>query len=389
MNDTPAAGPLVRAKESTRRFRPYNQDSGFISDPSDGAQVNKFLQNSGRKSVKTKLLQFVQMATIFAVSISAFAIYTYAQTPSGGSRTTTEVKPTVYVPANAPPAPVAKEKEMTCGGYMAVDPPEVSMEIVGGEQEQEQHQFSQGNNLYISGGHQQGLRTGQELSVIRPRGQFKSAWSRKEKLGVYTMEIGRLKVIEVGESTSVVLVQRSCEAMLLGDLVVPISERTAPIVQLPERLDHFANPTGKQNGRIVLARGGVEMPTVNDVVFIDLGKEDNLREGDILTIYRANDTPRFVTKHEEEISRNSTRPFESDKFKGGQFSIDASRTKNQSASTIHTESATTSYIKNRRPAVPRKVVGEMVVTNVQQRTASAVITRVTQEVHTGDSVETQ
>ena len=388
MNDTPATGPSVRIKGRTRRFRPYNQDSGFISDPSDGAQVNKFLQNSGRKSVKTKSLQFVQMATIFAVSISAFAINTYAQNPSGRSRTT-EVKPTVYVPANAAPASVAKEKEMTCGGYLAVDPPEVSIEIVGGEQEQEQHQFSQGNNLYISGGHQQGLRTGQVLSVIRPRGQFKSAWSRKEKLGVYTMEIGRLKVIEVGQSTSVVLVLRSCEAMLLGDLVVPVSERTAPIVQLPDRIDHFANPTGKQNGRIVLARGGVEMPTVNDVVFIDLGKEDNLREGDILTIYRANDTPRFVTKHEEEISRNSTRPFESDKFKGGQFSIDVSRTRNPNASTIHTKSITTSDIKNRRPAVPRKVVGEMVVTNVQQRTASAVITRVTQEVHTGDSVETQ
>ncbi len=116
MNNTPATGLSVRVKENTRRFRPYNQDSGFICDPSDGAQVNKFLQNSGRKSVKTKSLQFVQMATIFAVSISAFAINTYAQNPSGSSRTTTEVKPTVYVPANAPPAPVAKEKEMTCGG---------------------------------------------------------------------------------------------------------------------------------------------------------------------------------------------------------------------------------------------------------------------------------
>ncbi len=203
------------------------------------------------------------------------------------------------------------------------------------------------------------------------------------------MEIGRLQVIEVGESTSVVLVVRSCEPVLLGDLVVPVFERTAPIVQLPDRIDHFANPTGKQNGRIVLAQGGVEMPTVNDVVFIDLGTEDNLRAGDILTIYRANDTPRFVMKHEEEISRNTNRSFESDKFKGGQFSLDSSRTNNQNASTIHTKATTTSEIKKRRPAVPRKVVGEMVVTNVQQRTASAVITRVTQEVHTGDSVETQ
>jgi hypothetical protein len=177
--------------------------------------------------------------------------------------------------------------------------------------------------------------------------------------------------------------------MQLGDLVVPVIERPAPVVQLPDRIDHFAIPTGKQNGRIVLARGGAEMPTVNDVVFIDLGSEDNVRAGDILTIYRANDTPRFVMKHEEEISRNSVRSFESDKFKGGQFSIDSPATKQQNAPTIHTRSTTTTHVKNRRPAVYRKVVGEIVVTNVQQRAATAVITKVTQEVHAGDSVEMQ
>jgi hypothetical protein len=37
--------------------------------------------------------------------------------------------------------------------------------------------------------------------------------------------------------------------------------------------------------------------------------------------------------------------------------------------------------------VPRKVVGEAVVLNVQSRTATVVITRVAQEIHTGDFVE--
>jgi hypothetical protein len=37
--------------------------------------------------------------------------------------------------------------------------------------------------------------------------------------------------------------------------------------------------------------------------------------------------------------------------------------------------------------MPRKIVGEMVVLNVQARTATAVITRVAQEIHTGDFVE--
>jgi hypothetical protein len=39
--------------------------------------------------------------------------------------------------------------------------------------------------------------------------------------------------------------------------------------------------------------------------------------------------------------------------------------------------------------MPRKIVGEMVVINVDARTATAIITRVVGEVHTGDWVEIQ
>jgi hypothetical protein len=39
--------------------------------------------------------------------------------------------------------------------------------------------------------------------------------------------------------------------------------------------------------------------------------------------------------------------------------------------------------------MPRKVVGELVVIDVQTRTATAIITRIAGEVHTGDWVEIQ
>jgi hypothetical protein len=48
---------------------------------------------------------------------------------------------------------------------------------------------------------------------------------------------------------------------------------------------------------------------------------------------------------------------------------------------------TTPEVKRRRPPMPRKIVGEIVLLNVQARTATAVITRVAQEIHTGDFVE--
>ena len=50
---------------------------------------------------------------------------------------------------------------------------------------------------------------------------------------------------------------------------------------------------------------------------------------------------------------------------------------------------TTEKAKEDRPANLRKVVGEMVILNVKEKTATAVITRTAQEIHTGDWVEVQ
>ena len=50
---------------------------------------------------------------------------------------------------------------------------------------------------------------------------------------------------------------------------------------------------------------------------------------------------------------------------------------------------TTRHVKRDRPEMPRKIVGEMVLIDVQKRTATAIITRVVGEVHTGDRVEIQ
>ena len=49
---------------------------------------------------------------------------------------------------------------------------------------------------------------------------------------------------------------------------------------------------------------------------------------------------------------------------------------------------TTEKAKEGRPAI-RKVVGELVVLNVKEKTATAMIVRNAQEIHTGDWVEVQ
>jgi hypothetical protein len=83
-----------------------------------------------------------------------------------------------------------------------------------------------------------------------------------------------------------------------------------------------------------------------------------------------------------EGARTRSDGFQSDRYRGGGFSNQASRAQGS-------RPITSKEVKETRPPMPRKIVGEMVVIDVQTRTATAIITRVAGEVHTGDWVEIQ
>ena len=297
-------------------------------------------------------------------------------------------RPTLVLPEERAPEPAARERELMCAGAIEQTSAGSTYEIVGSEEEQAQRAYGEGDILYISGGSQDGIKAGQEFSVVRPRGRFTSKFTRKQgPLGVYTQEVGRVRVTRIKDRVSVAQVVRSCDNILHGDLLRPVPQRVSPATRAEAAFDRFAEPSGKQTGRIVLARDGREMVSRDQVVFIDLGAEDNVKAGDYLTIYRPSGRGSLVN-YGDEITANSRQGYESDQFRGGKFSNQAQRLKNPNGS-ANSETVKTPQIRKRRPAVPRKVVGEMVIIGVEGRTATAVITRVAQEVHTGDYVEVQ
>lgn len=290
--------------------------------------------------------------------------------------------------ASPSPMPAALETELACAGYIQYAPNYTGIEVVGGEQEQEKRNYGTGDLVFINGGAQQGITVGQEFQVVRPRGQFTTKLTRKSGwLGVFTQEIGRLRVTSVKERTSVAIVTSECDVILLGDLLRSVPQRVSPPVNETGDLDRFADPSGKQTGRIVLARDAREMVSRNQIVYIDLGAEDNLKEGDRLTVYRPAGKGNITRFRDEEVTPAANYGFESEIFRGGKFSNKAQRVKNPNNTGVYGPTTTTPQVKRRRPPVPRKVVGEAVVLNVQSRTATVVITRVAQEIHTGDFVE--
>lgn len=311
---------------------------------------------------------------------------------SGNDSPQQKPRPTVSLPQERGPAQVAGQSNLLCGGMIPVDVNQSAFEIVGGEQEQEQREFSEGDFVYLNAGSQQGLRVGQEFSVIRPRGKFYTKLTKKKgALGVFTQELGQLRVVSVKANVSVAVVSSSCDTMMLGDMLTGVPQRVSPNEREDVVLERFSEPTGKQQGRIVMARDGRESLSSNMIVYIDLGSEDQIKTGDYFTIFRPAGTGNLTRVQNEEIVPNKDGGFESDRNPGGGYSSQSKRLKNPNGDSdvIFNRPLTTRQVKRHRPQMPRKVVGELVVLNVQGRTATAVITRNAQEVLTGDYVELQ
>jgi len=325
---------------------------------------------------------------LFLLLVPAAALQMSAQTPAP--------TPRVIAPAATQLPTVAGRSKLFCTGYIRLQRLPRMPEIVGGLEEQEQRTFADGDVVYLNAGSQQGIKEGQNFQIIRPRGDVKGVHRQKKGfLGTYIQEVGQLQVVKVRENTSAAQITSSCgDIVLLGDLLTGLPDRVSPLQRTETDVDRFANPTGKQIGRLMMAKDNREMVTNNDVVYIDLGVEDNVKPGDYLTIYRPLGTGNLTRVDNEEMARNRATGFQSDRYRGGGMSNQGSRAKDSTAF-VNAEGRyryrpiTTREVKKHRPPMPRKIVGEMVIVDVQTRTATAIITRVLGEAHTGDWVEIQ
>jgi len=297
----------------------------------------------------------------------------------------TEPTPVKLITSATKPMAVAGRTNLYCAGYVQSSPMDTESRIVGAVEEQEQFNYAQNDVVYVNMGDGKGARVGDMLAVVRPRGRVSTKWTRKSDLGFYVQEVGALEVIRVKGDVSVARVKLSCDSFHLGDLVQPMPERTSPVREDRGILDRFADPSGKATGRVFMARDGVEAATRDQIVYIDLGAEDNVEVGDYLTVFRPLGKGNLFKGDGGETVRATDAGFQSSEYRGGTFSIQAPRTAGERAggSVVTTENA-----KKGRPAL-RKIVGELVVLNVKERTATAVITRTAQEIHTGDWVELQ
>ena len=316
---------------------------------------------------------------VAAAAFAAFIVFT--------ATAVAQQKPLTVTAPTTKTMRVAERNNLYCAGYVQTAPLDIRHRIVAGLEHVEKFYYSGNDVIFLNAGGESGIKVGDMLSVVRPRGQVQTRWTNKNGgLGYYVQEVGAIEVIRVKRDVAVAKVKVSCDNFVLGDVLVPMDERVAPDYRQREALDLFSDPTGKAMGRLFMARGTGELIAKEFVVYIDLGEEDNVKVGDYLTIFRWLNEGNVTFGYWGESVSARDAGFESDAFRGGKFSNQAA---SKSGSTAEGRVITTIKAKEGRPDDLRRVVGEMVILNVKERTATALVTRNVGEIHPGDWVEVQ
>src|ERR1044072_5883006 len=209
--------------------------------------------------------------------------------------------PELHLPTTGAPTTLAGQSTLFCAGYIRYQKLQEMPEIVGAQDEQEQYTFADGDVVYLNAGSQQGIKEGQTFQIIRSRGTVKGVHKHKKGfLGIYVQEVGQLQVFKVRENTAAARITFSCDSALLGDLLAPVPDRPSLYQRAAGDLDRYSDPTNKQAGHLMMAKDSREMVTRNDVVYLDLGSEDQIKPGDYLTIYRPLGTGNLTRADNEE-----------------------------------------------------------------------------------------
>ncbi|MBV9216641.1 MAG: hypothetical protein JO053_10720 [Acidobacteria bacterium] len=312
------------------------------------------------------------------LSLSLAAAFSLAAYGQGSSLPPIVMKPKA-------PMPVAVGNNLYCAGYIQTGGISTTNKIVAGQDEADGFHFSQNDYMYINMGRDKGVNVGDIFAVVRPRGRVDSKWTDK-KVGNYVQELGALEVVSVKQNVSAVRIKSSCDDFLLGDLVQLVERRQSPLYEQRPPLDIFGDPSGKATGRILMARDGAETLARDFIAYVDLGTDEHVRVGDRMTIFRDIKRGNVMLEPQHEDITSKDYGFHSDAFSGGTFSNQSTRKTGENADKRETN---TYKVRKDRPSGLRKVVGEAVVLNVKERTATIVITRNAQEIHTGDWVEIQ
>jgi len=263
--------------------------------------------------------------------------------------------------------------DLYCSGVVSSEAVPRDTFVITGEESNYKITFWQGDYVYINKGSKDGVKVGDSFSAIRsvspdPNEMEWSKWQFAilRRLGKVWEDEGRLRVVVAQPDVSIAQIERACNYLQRGDILMPYAERLAPALKSEDHFDRFAPPSGKPAAMVITGKAFQVEFGLNDTFYANLGSSQGVKVGDYFRVFRYQGT-------EHETAYQTRR-----------FAFDAD-------GSIAFYGRSYGYgsvpLRYKWDNVPREVIGEGVVVRIAPNSSTVLVTFSLKEFFAGDYVE--
>ena len=163
---------------------------------------------------------------------------------------------------------------------------------ITGTKHPERNHLADGETVYLNGGQDKGLKTGDRFVILQVRSKrlyHPSDPQRRHPLGDVVQQVGVLRVTTVLAKGSVAILERCMDGVQIGDRVAPFTEPANIPVKL--RTDLTEPMPIRDLGMVIYAKDNHGHTAQGELVIIDKGGADGLQVGDMMVALRKRTFP--------------------------------------------------------------------------------------------------
>jgi hypothetical protein len=210
--------------------------------------------------------------------------------------------------------PEVKQADLNCSGFIRTQDVPGDLKVTG-RYSDDQDLASAGDYVYVGKGAESGIRPGVTYQILRPTRQVNgvSGTGKGSVLGTHYLEVGQAEVVLGQADYAVARVKQGCEAVEVGDLLVPYVKTDFPALSSKRAFSGTMRGSGQVPGNVILTKDAVlnssstfgtkyDVPSAGrgstlhtldrgvagegGIVYLDIGKETGAKPGDLFIVFR-------------------------------------------------------------------------------------------------------
>jgi hypothetical protein len=263
--------------------------------------------------------------------------------------------------------------DMYCAGFISKQMLPDANYVMGGLQTPSTTKFTRGDLVYLQG---TGYSVGAEYEVLRALrdvNEYEMYPGEKKLLkqtGQPYEEVGRVRVIDTRSRAAIAQIEYACDGVNPGDTAIPFAEKQTVSFHTPIHFDRFLPAASKVSGRIVMGKDFDSQLGTGQKVYLNVGAAQGVKVGDFFRAVRGYDA-------------DLNDPVDSLSFKAAIAEDTQLKTPSVDPHMFTKGNGPVIHVRD----LPRRSVGEIVIINVTNTTATGMVVFSMEDIHAGDGVE--